>query len=221
MTVPSLLARLRLRFAALPRTPRELDRGLRLWAAYRRLGWFASGAHGARLGKGEPVPWWTYPARLWLADHLAALPAAPGACLELGAGSSTSWLARRFERVVSVEHDERWFQRVRAERPRNVEIRRVDAADLDGYLAAFGEREHWDLVVVDGLHRAAALARAVAQLDDRGLALLATRIGRSTPPLSPKPGVGAWSAPTSMGSRPGRVMRRGSAASGQSSSGTR
>jgi hypothetical protein len=172
MTRPSLLARLGLRLAGLPRGPQELDRGLRLWAAYRRLGWFASGRHGARSSGGEPVPWWTYGARLWLEGHLAARAEPPAACLELGAGSSTLWLARRFARVVSVEHDARWFERVRAHMPGNVDLRRSDAADPEAYLAAIGEGERWDLAVVDGLHREAALRRAVDRLHEDGLVLL-------------------------------------------------
>lgn len=172
MPRPSLLARLRLRLAGLPRTPGQLDRGLRLWAAYRRLGWFASGRVGARSGAGEPVPWWTYAARLWLEDHLAASPRPPRSCLELGAGSSTAWLARRFERVVSLEHDERWFRRLLAGLPGNVDLRRVDATDVDGYLAALDEAEAWDLVVVDGLHRPACLRRAVAGLEGERLVVL-------------------------------------------------
>ncbi|HEX2163636.1 MAG TPA: class I SAM-dependent methyltransferase, partial [Thermoanaerobaculia bacterium] len=162
-----------LRLAGLPRSPRELDLGLRLWAAHRRLGWFASGAGGARSASGEPLPWWTYGALLWLDGHLAAAPRPGAACLELGAGSSTLWLARRFERVVSLEHDERWVRRLSARVPANVELRLVDAADEAGYLAAFDERAGgWDLVVIDGLHRTAALARAVEGLAGDGLVLL-------------------------------------------------
>lgn len=171
MTRPSLLARLGLRLAGLPRSPGELDRGLRLWAAYRRLGWFASGPAGARSAAGEPVPWWTYAARLWLDDHLAALPEPPRTCLELGAGSSTAWLARRFARLVSLEHDARWVERVRTALPAGVDLRLVDAG-VDAWLAAIDEGERWDLVVVDGLHRPACLGRALARLDDEGLVLL-------------------------------------------------
>jgi hypothetical protein len=171
-TKPPLLSRLKLRLAGLPRSPRELDLGLRLWAAYRRLGWFAGGAAGPSSGTGEPLPWWTYPAILWLDGHLRGRGAAAGRCLEFGAGASTSWLARRFGRVVSVEHDAAWFGRLDRRRPANVDLRHVPDADPERYLAAVDEEEAWDLVVIDGRHRTACLARALARLPPDGLVLL-------------------------------------------------
>lgn len=172
MAAPGVLERLRLRLGGVPRSPLQLDLGLRLWAAYRRLGWFASGSQGARSASGRPVPWWTYAAVQWLDDHLAALPAPPAACLELGSGSSTHWLARRFGEVISLEHDERWVHRLRSTLPANVDLRLVGGDDVEAYLAPLGERDAWDLVVIDGRHRTAALARAVSRMGERSLVLL-------------------------------------------------
>jgi len=171
-TKPPLLSRLKLRLAGLPRSPRELDLGLRLWAAYRRLGWFAGGSAGPRSGTGEPVPWWTYPAILWLDGHLRAAGGDAGRCLEFGSGASTSWLARRFGKVVSVEHDAAWFDRVDRRRPPNVDLRLVSGGDPERYLAALDEGDPWDLVVIDGLHRSACLPRALGRLAPGGLVLL-------------------------------------------------
>lgn len=172
MAAPRMLDRLGLRLRGLPRSPRELDRALRLLAAYRRLGWFASGSQGARTPAGEAIPWWTYAGILWLDSHLRTLPERPDCCLEIGSGTSTQWLAQRFATVISLEHDERWFERLRPTLPDNVDLRLVDADDVEAYLAAFGERQTWDLAVIDGLHRAACLSRSVTQLSDRSLVLL-------------------------------------------------
>jgi hypothetical protein len=74
--------------------------------------------------------------------------------------------------VVSVEHDAAWFGRLDRRRPANVDLRHVPDADPERYLAALDEEEAWDLVVIDGRHRTACLARALARLPPDGLVLL-------------------------------------------------
>jgi hypothetical protein len=59
-------------------------------------------------GKGKNVPWMAPPA----VKHLDQLLSAEDVVLELGAGASTVWFARRTRRVVSLEPNLSWAQRV-------------------------------------------------------------------------------------------------------------
>jgi hypothetical protein len=87
-------------FGEWPRVPLQVWRGLR-----------------DRL---SPEPWIAPPAMRWLRRRLDSSWEA----LELGAGNSTVWLARRVATLISVESDANWAQRVRSE---------VEAAGVQGW----------------------------------------------------------------------------------------
>jgi hypothetical protein len=135
----------------LPRSLRELDRSLRLLATFRLLGWHRSLAAGPTDSRGDPIPWWTWPAICWLDEALTGDEVA----FEWGSGNSTSWLERRVARLTSVEHDPRWFARVHREVGDSADLHLVEISSKDGrdaYVARVGEGSPYDLVVVDG-HR--------------------------------------------------------------------
>lgn len=127
----------------------------------------------------DELPWMPFDAIRFLAECLA-----PGAVVfEYGAGGSTLFLARRCARVVSVEHDAPWAERVaRALQARaigNVDLRAIppesrpdpEFASAVGQYAKTSFRRyveridefpdgHFDAIVVDGRARNACLARA-------------------------------------------------------------
>lgn len=110
-------------------------------------------ARKAVTRRGEPLPWYTYPA----ISYLSLLNFDGLRVLEFGGGQSTIWWADRAQRVTTVETDPEWFrylQRV-ANRP-NVELRAEPAQPT-------GSR--FDIVIIDGGDRvhAAHLATEVVQ----------------------------------------------------------
>jgi len=93
-------------------------------------GWLGSRARrGSALDAG--VPWVSYPARRWLEQHLRP----DFDVFEFGAGGSTLFFSERVRSVVSVEHDERWSNRVRlrlaARQRSNVELHWCAPEPLD------------------------------------------------------------------------------------------
>lgn len=103
------------------------------------------------------LPWIAFSAIEFLQRHLQPTMTA----CEFGAGGSTRFFSRRCRRIVSIEHDAVWLERVRstlaADGARNVELRHQPLAgeNLDAFLqskylqSALGER--YDVVLIDFL----------------------------------------------------------------------
>jgi predicted O-methyltransferase YrrM len=142
---------------------------------------------GTRAGRfhtvREPMPlsgWLRYPAAWWRARRGSTperpwiVPAAIGflrrrmrsgwSVLELGAGRSTPWFARRAGRVISLEDNEFWADQTRARLQElgleNVELRRLPVERFPEAVDALPDRS-FDLVVVDFLE-APAMSRIEA-----------------------------------------------------------
>jgi hypothetical protein len=98
---------------------------------------------GRLAGKAKNSPWMT-PAAVKYLDHLLS---AQDVVLELGSGASTAWYARRVRRVVSLEPNPSWAERVKAGLAdhSNAEVRVGAVQDL--FAAAFLELRPTVLIV--------------------------------------------------------------------------
>lgn len=67
--------------------------------------------------------------------------------IEQGAGGSTLWFAERVKRVVSFEHDEKWYKAVSSLAPDNVSINHKSGPPLDT-----DDLPLCDLLFIDGEH---------------------------------------------------------------------
>ena len=113
-----------------------------------------------KLGIAPLRPWLPYPVLRFLARRIEP----SWSILEYGSGGSTLWLARRATRVVSVESDPLWFERVRgalAERGIvNVDQRLF--VEPDRYAAAGDPpAASFDFVLIDGAWRDRCVAQAL------------------------------------------------------------
>jgi hypothetical protein len=100
--------------------------------------------------EGRPLPWITYGA----IDFLTERARETFTVFEFGSGNSTLWWAERVAHVTSVEHDEKWAQRVARRLPGNVTYSYVPLErDGDYCRAASASGETFDIVVVDGRDR--------------------------------------------------------------------
>jgi hypothetical protein len=76
----------------------------------RETGHFRSSILGkAETAEGQPLPWFTFPAIAFL----ETLDVSDLNVLEWGSGHSTLWWASRAATVLSIEHDQSWYDRVR------------------------------------------------------------------------------------------------------------
>ncbi len=108
--------------------------------------------------------------------------------IEWGSGRSTAWLAKQVGKLVSVEHDRHWYERVREEigvAP-NIDFRYValdhpeqqecvrDYPEVPKYVAVVNEfpDESIDFAAVDGHYRPACIKALERKLKPGGLMLL-------------------------------------------------
>jgi predicted O-methyltransferase YrrM len=110
----------------------------------------------ARRGRTPERPWIVPSAIGWLARRmwLARRARRPWRVMELGAGRSTPWLARRAGSVLSFEDDPHWLRRARERLDQDgigrAELRELPVEELCGAIRSLPDRAY-DLVVVDFL----------------------------------------------------------------------
>jgi predicted O-methyltransferase YrrM len=118
--------------------------------------------------KGNPIPWYTYPA----IDFLAQRNYQTKSVLEFGSGQSTLWWASRAKFVLSIEEDFDWFTRVRAQVPENVELQHIipNISRLKQFMKFRNTK--FDVIVVDGNIRREAAALSFEYLKPGGALIL-------------------------------------------------
>jgi predicted SAM-dependent methyltransferase len=128
-------------------------------------GWLNSLASGQPVdGTNRAIPWFTYPA----IEFLDRVPCGDLSVFEWGSGNSTLWWARRARSVQAVDHNESWYERVRAQLPKNASVQlQTEAAKYVRALADTGRT--FDVVVIDGVHRNECAAEAIARANPDGL----------------------------------------------------
>ena len=122
-----------------------------------RSGHWRSSLRGLSLDRhGRPLPWYTYPC----IEFLRVRDYTERTIVEFGAGQSTLWWAARAKRVIALEGDPQWFERIAQHMPHNVDLRLVSVkspsecmADVNRVLAEIGISS-CDVSIIDGLWRA-------------------------------------------------------------------
>jgi hypothetical protein len=105
--------------------------------------------------KGEPLPWYTYPA----IDFLTSRDFEDTTVVEFGGGQSSLWWAKRAKHTVTFEGDKVWFDRIHKSLPENVDLFLAPLDDpkscteeINRVLNA-GNYPKFDIAVIDGLFR--------------------------------------------------------------------
>ena len=118
--------------------------------------------------KGEYIPWMNYPIVAFFKKHLHKNIKV----FEYGSGASTFFFAERCKSVVSIEHDQGWYEHVSKEinTLKNVDLKLV-ALDAD-YDKAIEKEGKFDFVVVDGRKRVECATHALDFLTEEGVVIL-------------------------------------------------
>ena len=114
------------------------------------------------------APWLTSAAVSYLNDYLTQDMRG----FEWGSGRSTKWFAKRVGKLVSVEDDQSWFNRVRSDRLLNVDYRY--APTNEGCKSYFGQITEFpdgffDFVLVDGSCRDLCIRAVASKVRSGGL----------------------------------------------------
>lgn len=134
------------------------------------IGWFtAFDTQQAVDANGAPLPWVTYS----FIDFIKTRLTKDLSIFEYGSGNSTLFYARYVKKVVSVEHDEAWYQKIVKEKATNAEMI-YTALEKDGEYskkaALVGEK--FDVIIVDGRDRVNCCKNSVDALSAPGVLVL-------------------------------------------------
>lgn len=134
------------------------------------IGWFnAFDQQQAIDGNGEALPWVTYS----FIDFIRPRLDKTMSIFEYGSGSSTLFYAKRVKRVVSVEHDEAWYQKIVKNKAQNAEMifsKLEPGGDYSKKAASLGEK--FDVVIVDGRDRVNCCQNSIHALSPEGVIVL-------------------------------------------------
>lgn len=152
-----------------------------------------SSLNGQRSPLSDELPWMTYGAIDWLADHLTK----EMTLFEWGSGGSTAFFAQRVKQVVAVEHDSLWYRNVlqtlEKKAYNNVTftlVEPVQAENIDPWFTTTDPKyaghsleqyvkkvdaypdTFFDVVIVDGRARPGCIKHAISKIKDGGYLLL-------------------------------------------------
>lgn len=99
-------------------------------------------------GSGSPIPWYTFAAT----EFLSSIDFSNCQVLEYGSGNSTLWWQRRVRKLVSVESDRAWFDRVSKQLVDKKNVDYVFCDDSERYVNQ-SQIENYDIIIIDGSFR--------------------------------------------------------------------
>ncbi|MDB5018876.1 MAG: FkbM family methyltransferase [Pedobacter sp.] len=134
------------------------------------VGWFnAFDKKQAVDASGEELPWVTYS----FIDFIKGRLNNTLSIFEYGSGTSTLFYARRVAKVVSVEHDKNWYDKILSSKPSNAEMIFTEL-HLNGEYSrkAASLLEKFDIIIVDGRDRVNCCKHSVEALSAKGVLVL-------------------------------------------------
>ena len=133
----------------------------------KRIGWFNSFSKTVPVSKnGNALPWYTYAIISFIESRLKKQMIV----FEYGSGNSTVWWAKRVERVVSCEHDKRWYQKMKSNIPSNVTYIHNELQPHGDYSkVTLKYNKEFDIIAIDGRNRVACAMNSISALKDTGV----------------------------------------------------
>ncbi len=134
------------------------------------IGWFKSfDTQQAVDGKGDPLPWVTYS----FIDFIKTRLNKEMSVFEYGSGNSTLFYAKNVKNVVSVEHDEAWYNKIVTSKPENSDMifcKLEKGGEYSHKAAALNEK--FDIIIVDGRDRVNCCLNCLPALKPDGVVVL-------------------------------------------------
>lgn len=120
--------------------------------------------------KGEPIPWYTYPAIEYL-DHIDL---SGFNIFEYGSGNSSLFWSTRAVNVRSVEHNEMWYQQIHKQAEiKSLGFDYILAIDQQTYISSLINWKHdADIIIIDGNWRTSCTNSVIDYIKDGGGVML-------------------------------------------------
>ncbi|MEX0595958.1 MAG: FkbM family methyltransferase [Candidatus Paceibacterota bacterium] len=140
---------------------------LKLSSYLKDTGWFKSYYRNEAVDKfNNPIPWLTYPFITFVEPRLNQSMNV----FEYGSGNSTFWFSLRVGKIVSLEHDKTWYNKLMNKMPANVDLVYKELNSNGEYAEFIKETgEKYDIVIVDGRDRVNCVKKSVGALSDRAV----------------------------------------------------
>jgi hypothetical protein len=134
----------------------------------RQSGWTESFRSKESVdARGEPLPWFTYPAIAFLEPRLDKSMRV----FEYGCGNSTLWWCRHTAKVRAIEHDQAWSEKVRSALPPNGEVIHISGDDGRYAREICKYRGEFHIVVIDGEARVECAKSCIPALRSDGVVI--------------------------------------------------
>lgn len=116
---------------------------------------------------GKIIPWYTYPA----IEYLNQFDFKGKKIFEWGSGNSSSFFSLKgVEKIISIEHDKSWYEKLKAELKYNQEL---IYSELTEYPDQINKKsDTFDVIIIDGQRRFDCAISAIGKLKDGGMIIL-------------------------------------------------
>jgi precorrin-6B methylase 2 len=134
------------------------------------IGWMNSFKQEIPVDKeNKPLPWVTYS----FIDFISGRLNNTLNIFEFGSGNSTIWYAKKVKSVISVEHDENWFEKIKNNMPDNVNInykKLVYGGEYSNFSNLLNKK--FNIIIVDGRDRVNSIINSTNSLCKDGVIIL-------------------------------------------------
>lgn len=136
----------------------------------KEIGWFGSFDSRSPVDQyGNAIPWVTYS----FIDFIKERISKDHSVFEFGSGNSTYFYAKYAGKVVSVEHDKQWYDKIVNTKPDNAEMIYCELkTDGDYCRKSLQLNQQFDIVIVDGRDRVNCCKQAIDALSPAGVIVL-------------------------------------------------
>lgn len=100
-------------------------------------------------GEGNKIPWYTYPT----IEYLNNINFKDKRILKYGSGNSSAYWAERSLDVISVEHDEEWYLKVKGSFESNQRLLLKKNDETYERIDELGSDVKFDVIIIDGIRR--------------------------------------------------------------------
>ncbi len=140
---------------------------LKLSSYLRDTGWFNSFYKNESVDRhNKPIPWLSYPFIAFVEPRLNKSMSV----FEYGSGNSTAWFSERVGKIVSLEHDKAWFEKLNGKMPANARLVYKELQTNGEYAAYITETAlNYDMIIVDGRDRVNCVKKSISSLSEKGV----------------------------------------------------
>lgn len=136
----------------------------------KEIGWINSFEKKMPFGvNGEEIPWITYSAIEFLKEKLNSTME----LFEYGSGNSTKYYSTKVKKIIAIEHDEEWYNKIKSGLKENAEIVYKKLEYNGEYCRMIKEFENkFDVVIIDGRDRVNCVKNSIERLKENGVIIL-------------------------------------------------